>query len=97
MKKIQVYITKEMEEDIERCNEEHCDKCSCRLGEDDCILGYPMEKGTIADEIRNMSINTLALYLHSWQAENMSVKQIKEMLNQTSVVSVKKGGNIDES
>ena len=35
---------------------------------------------TVADYIGNMSVNALAIYLHSWQAEHMSVEEIKEFL-----------------
>ena len=41
---------------------------------------YEQEVTTVADTIRNMTDMQLAVYLHSWQAENMSVEEIKELL-----------------
>ena len=44
------------------------------------VKKYIEEIKTEADKIRNMSDMQLAVYLHSWQGENMSVEEIKEIL-----------------
>ena len=37
---------------------------------------------TVADVVRQMSDESLALYLHSWQVENMTVAEIKNLLSE---------------
>ena len=71
------------------CQNEDCDddckNCSNPLSVIRCgdEQGASDDVGTsVADSIRNMDNNTLAIYLHSWQVEDMSVEQIKELLRQ---------------
>ncbi len=81
-------FTEAVETIMQYCQNEDCDDdCSCcphPVSEIRC--GDKDSNGTsIADSIRNMDNKTLAIYLHSWQVENMSVEQIKELLRQPLV------------
>lgn len=81
-------LTEQMEKDRKNCGDDsHCLECSCHMGEDDCVFNHlyvtaesPIE--TIFDTIKSMDINTLAIYLHSWQVENKTVEEIRRMLNE---------------
>ena len=55
-----------------------------------CPLINCDEPKTISDTIRNYNDFTLALYLHSWQVENRSVDEIKELLSENA--PYQKGG-----
>ncbi len=86
--KYEFVLTEQMENDRKNCGEDsRCLECSCRMGEDDCIFNHlyttaelPIE--TTFDAIKSMDINTLAIYLHSWQVENKTIEEIKRMLNE---------------
>jgi hypothetical protein len=41
---------------------------------------------TVADMVRDMPNDTLAIYLHSWQTENMSIEEIKDLLGSDASV-----------
>lgn len=72
-------LTDEMKKDRLNCGEDaDCNECSCQIGTDDCIYNHIT---TVADYIKKMNNNQLAIYLHSWQTENMSVEEIKDLLN----------------
>lgn len=72
-------LTDEMKKDRLNCDEDaDCNECSCQIGTDNCVYNHII---TVADYIKKMNNNQLAIYLHSWQAENMSVEEIKDLLN----------------
>ena len=80
------YICKEeykhtlTEQDIKnrmKCGEDSdCTKCSCYL-EDDCKYNHVK---TTYETIKKMDVNELAIYLHSFQAQNYTIQEIYELL-----------------
>lgn len=76
---VQYKLTEEMKKDRLNCGENaDCNECSCQIGIDDCIYNYFT---TVADRIRGMENDILAVYLFSWQGESMSLQEIKDLLN----------------
>lgn len=77
-------ITDEMKQDRIDCMKRNhiewtkpCDDCSCHKENDSCVYD---EIETVADWIKSASIESLAIYLHSWESETMTVDEIKMFL-----------------
>lgn len=72
-------ITSEMKQDHVDCMKRNkpCNECSCQKENGDCVYD---EIETVADWIKSASIESLAIYLHSWEYETMTVDEIKMFL-----------------
>ena len=77
------------DEEIKECGNQ--DLCCISCGYEDCHEGckeYDKHDGefceyaikTVADEIKTYNIDKLAIYLHSFQAQDYSVMEIKNIL-----------------
>lgn len=64
------------------CNYEDCHEgCSLFEQNDDGCNGCEYSKEVVFDEIKKYSLEKLAIYLHSFQCQEYSIEEIKELLN----------------
>lgn len=78
--------------DVKNCNcqEKCCEECSYEGCHEGCDLYYDIGDclcckyaiRTVYDEIIGYDLNKLAIYIHSWQGQNYSIEEIKNLLNE---------------